>query len=690
MSAVGIRARDAAVAAAGVAALVAMPAAGLISGRLGDALLPLPNSAAYLLVGAYAVWRRPDHPAARWLLRWGAATAVAFGWGAVYSAVVTVGPAPAWGWLALEALHVLGWLAAAASLAFLAGFPDGRYRTRADAIIVRAVLWMLPVAVLVELLGVPTITESDFVWGAGLQAANPLALPGLAGAGAVAMWAVELVSPVALLTGAVLLLVRWVRSDATVRRRIQWPLAAGLASAVLMLALGALTHLGPALPDWLLNLLYLPLVFLIPAGVLVGMLWYDLFDLGVVVRRSLLYTGLWVAIAAGFAVVAAVAGVEAARRLPLGIAVATTVVAVAIAAVARHRLTRIADRIVFGGPVDAAGLMDAVAADSPAGAPVGAAVALADAVRVGIRARWVRVRIGDEDASSVASGETLGSAKDAALHASLPPSATVRGDVACGPRESGRYGARDRSLLETLTRLAALSSANVQLSGELAARVDELEASRVRILRAEEAGRRRLERDLHDGVQQDLVALLARLGLASHRLKRDAGLAAETLAEAHEDARRALEDLQELVRGIHPTLLTDQGLVAALEARAARLPLPVMVDADAAVRGARLVPEAADAMYFALAECLTNVVKHADARTATVRLRCDGDGTLRATVRDDGRGMRSSDAARGTGLAGLRDRLEALGGSMRIRQGTPAGTEIALRLPAAIREGADV
>jgi signal transduction histidine kinase len=688
-----MRTGDAAVTAVGLAALVAMPVAGLVAGHLGDALMPLPNSAAYLLVGAYAAWRRPGHRAARWLLRWGAATAVAYGWAAVYSAVVTVGETPSWGWLALEALHVLTWLAAGASLVFFATFPDGRFRTRVDAAIARTVLWLLPAAIIVEVLGAPLIIETDFVWGAGLQAANPLAVPALAAAGTAAMWAVRLVTPIALLIGAALLLVRWAKSDAADRRRIQWPLAAGLAAGILMLALGALSQLVPTLPSWLELLLFLPLVFLIPAGVLVGMLWYDLFDLGVVVRRSLLYVGLWIVIAAGFAIVATVAGVVAARSLPLGVAAATTVVAVVLAAVGRHRLTRLADRVVFGRTADTGALMDAVAEPSSAD-PGGSAQALAEAVRMGIRARWVTVRMHGEHAESLAPGNARADEDAATLRVTLrvgdvqPAGASdgspaVLDEVACGPRETGRYSARDRELLEALTRLAALSLANVGLSGELAERVDELQASRVRILRAEEAGRRRLERDLHDGVQQDLVALLARLGLAGNRLRRGSELTAQTVAEAHEDARRALEDLQELVSGLHPTVLSDRGLVAAIESRASRLPLPVTVDADPASRALTLPADAADAVYFAVSESLTNVVKHAGARAARVRLRCNGGAVLEVSVADDGRGMPGAAETRGTGIVGLRDRLDALGGRAEIAAGPDGGTIVTLYVPVA-------
>jgi len=265
-----------------------------------------------------------------------------------------------------------------------------------------------------------------------------------------------------------------------------------------------------------------------------------------------------------------------------------------------------------------------------------------------------------------------------ALTAPLRADETELGEIACGPRMIGRYGDRDRALLEALARQAALTAANARLSTELSAKVDDLEASRIRILRAEEAGRRHLERDLHDGVQQQLVALLTRLGLAANQLKRDPALADATLAEARKDARTTLEDLQELVRGIHPTLLTDRGLVAAVQERAARLPVPVRVDAGPDI--GRMPMDVEGAAYFAISECLTNAVKHAGGRGVVVRITPD-DAALHVEVVDHGTGF---DVGRptgsGSGLVGLRDRVEALGGAFAV-QSDAHGTRVSLHLP---------
>lgn len=674
--------------AIGASAEMTMLATGIATGRLGDAVLPIPSTLAYLLVGGYAVVKRPHHHAARRMLLWATLMAGAYALGAVQS-VPTVAGTDRWGWAGVLALNAMTGAVATASLAFLVVFPDGNYRTPVDRAIVRGFGLVMAAAVIGALVGVPVLTLTDWVWSGELSATNPAALPMMAPLGAVAVWILRLSATAALALGAALLIVRWARSDASVRRRILWPLVAAAASAVLVAVLGLVNYLDPALPYWTQLLLYLPLVFLMPAALLIGMLWYDLLDLGVVVRRSLLYAGLWAVIAVGYALLAEVAGVVAGQRLPLALAVATTVVVIAAAASGRRWLTELADRLVFGRRLQGSALLIDVGRRLEAGATVqDVAAALAEAVRQGVRAEWVRVDIGAATATAGRRARPDGAEPASpVLVAPLHGDRSMLGEIACGPRELGQYGERDRALLEALARQASLTTANAHLSRELAARVDDLEASRVRLIRAEEAGRRRLERDLHDGVQQQLVALLAQLGLAANQLRRDPALAAASLDTARTDARRALSELQELVRGIHPTLLTDLGLVAAVAERAARLPVPVRVEADAAVRDQRWPGDIEATAYFAISECLTNAVKHAGAQEITVRI-AGADDRLRIEVADDGGGFDPADPGVGTGLIGLRDRVEALRGTFTVESRPGDGTEVHVELPVGSRDGA--
>jgi len=225
----------------------------------------------------------------------------------------------------------------------------------------------------------------------------------------------------------------------------------------------------------------------------------------------------------------------------------------------------------------------------------------------------------------------------------------------------------------------ALAIRNSQLSAELSHHVDELAASRARLVQAEEVGRRRLERDLHDGVQQELVGVLARLGLARNQLRRDRDLAETTLREAQVDAQRALEGLQELARGIHPAILTDRGLVEAVEERATRMTVPVEIHANGLNQGARYPLELEGAAYFFVSEGLANVLKYASATRVHIRFHNE-PGQLVVAVEDDGRGF-DPVSVKKSGLRGLEDRISALGGRVEVVSRPGQGTELRAFLP---------
>jgi PAS domain S-box-containing protein len=203
---------------------------------------------------------------------------------------------------------------------------------------------------------------------------------------------------------------------------------------------------------------------------------------------------------------------------------------------------------------------------------------------------------------------------------------------------------------------------------------EDLYASRARLVRAEEQARRGLERNLHDGAQQRLVALSVALRLVESRIPDDPDAAIELLAGAREELAHALADLRELARGIHPAVLTDRGLQPALEGLAARAPIPVAVEAP----DERLAPDVEAAAYYVVAETLTNVAKYARASAAQVRV-ARGDGTLVVTVSDDGAG--GADPAGGTGLSGLADRIAVLDGTLEIESPVGEGTTIRAEIP---------
>jgi len=187
--------------------------------------------------------------------------------------------------------------------------------------------------------------------------------------------------------------------------------------------------------------------------------------------------------------------------------------------------------------------------------------------------------------------------------------------------------------------------------------------------------RRRIERDLHDGAQQRLVALAMDLGLAREKLATDPEAGRALVAEAHEEAKRAIREIRDLVRGIHPAVLTDRGLDPAISALAGRCPVPVTVD----VALDRRLPEAVEsAAYFVVAEALTNVAKHSGAGQARVGVRCAHD-QLTVEVVDDGVG--GADPAAGAGLTGLVERVAALDGRLTVESPTGGPTRVRAELP---------
>ena len=212
---------------------------------------------------------------------------------------------------------------------------------------------------------------------------------------------------------------------------------------------------------------------------------------------------------------------------------------------------------------------------------------------------------------------------------------------------------------------------------ELRARVSELEVSRERVVDAAEAERRRIERDLHDGAQQRLVALAMELGRAKAKLADDVEAAAVLVGQAHADAKAALTELRDLVRGVHPPVLTDRGLDAALSGLAARCPVPVSLQVDVLARPRPAVEAVA---YFTVAEALTNVAKHSRASHASVVVEGGGDraGALHVVISDDGVG--GADAG-GAGLAGLADRIAGVDGSLSVESPPGGPTIVSAVLP---------
>jgi signal transduction histidine kinase len=441
---------------------------------------------------------------------------------------------------------------------------------------------------------------------------------------------------------------------------------------------------------WLL----VPGLLALPAAIGIAILRRGLFDIDVLIRRSVVYSLLWLVVGTLYLVLAALPGLAVGERVPLAVAVALTILATLAFQPARRAVDRLVGRLLFGERPSEFELLSrfgetvADTFDVTELAP-----RVADTVRQGLDLEWARVSLvvgQGEDVRVEPAGATgigLDEPASPTLVVPLMHAGERIGSLECGPKSDGRLSERDRALAGSLSRQAALGIHNVRLAAELAARLDEigrqaaqLQASRSRLIAAQDQERQRLERDLHDGVQQDIVSLLARLGLARAQLRRDPATAETTLDELQAQTGQVLRDLRQLVQGIHPSVLTDHGLLEALEARLGQLPIGVRIHADRSLRGARFATDVEAAAYFFVSEGLTNAMKHAAPTLVSVRVGVEHD-LLVIDVDDDGAGFVVPRGVQGSGLTGLRDRIEAVGGTMQVRSSPGAGCHLRALVP---------
>lgn len=678
--------------ALGGAAAVAYPLLDLLFGRgpqrhwLDNAYPPF----AFFVAGAYLVATRPQNPAARRLLLAGACIMLSATTGQMISvADVTSGPQP-WFWVAATFQEAMLLAFVTSLAAAFAIFPDGHYQRAYERRTV-LVLGVLPVLIPALVLAASTTIPVNpyFVWAAPLIP-NPVHLPALA---PVSTLAARLSSAglTVVAAGLVLLLLRYRRLDAEGRLQVRWPLFSLL--FVIPFGMGPVGYLiglagfFPGGPNF--QAAAEAVIPTLPIAIAIGLVRPHLLDLELLIRRSVAYAALWLLIALVYVALAAAIGIAAGRRFEVGVVVLITIVASVAFQPLRGWLERLAARVVYGERLSGDQAVNRLGAGlERTSGPEGAARMLAATARQALDARWTRAVVDGQP--TVADGIAPELAGEPALSAPLIDGEEKVGRIQCGPRSEGSYRKRDGELLLTLARQAAPAIRNARLVAELADRLEqinvqaqELMASRARIVHAEESARRRLERDIHDGVQQELVALLAKIRLARNQVDRDRPSLQRLLEELQEGARLALADLRELAQGIHPTVLTDRGLVEALEDRFGRLPPGMSIEVTApGLRKERFSAAVEGAAYFAACEAVANAMKHASAKRVEVRLSRDG-GQLMVEVVDDGVGF-APDRAKGSGLRGLEDRVEALGGRLEIGSEPQCGTRVVVQLPARV------
>jgi signal transduction histidine kinase len=374
-------------------------------------------------------------------------------------------------------------------------------------------------------------------------------------------------------------------------------------------------------------------------------------------------------------------------------AAAAAIVALAFQPV-RRRAQRFADRLVYGKratPYEVLSEFSERVGNAYANEELLPRMARALASGTGAARTDVWVRIGDRLRSEATSPEDAPPA-DAIEVANADPRSSASsifepvrhqgellGGLSIEKKPGDAITATEEKLVRDLAAQAGLVMRNVALTEQLRDHIQQLRASRQRLVSAQDDERRRLERNLHDGAQQQLVALSVKLRLAEQLADRDPSSVTRLLADLQTEAGDALENLRDLARGIYPPLLADRGLVAALESQARKSVVPVRIEAEGI---GRYPQEAEAAVYFSCLEALQNVAKYASASGATVSL-SDGDGRLRFEVADDGVGFESTEASHGSGLQGIADRLAALDGELEIRSTPGSGTTVAGTLPVA-------
>jgi signal transduction histidine kinase len=497
-----------------------------------------------------------------------------------------------------------------------------------------------------------------------------------------------------LLTASVAPLRRMRRASGDERQQLKWIAYAVLVTVATLIPFVFLA--GTVLPNWTYDI---PIVvgfgLAFPVAIGLSIFKYRLYDIDVVISRTLVFgllavfiTAVYVGIAVG---IGALVGGGGKPNLGLSI-LATAIVAVGFQPV-RERVQRVANRLVYGKratPYEVLSQFSERVAESYAADDVMPRMARVLAEGTGAQRADVWLRSAGTWHQAAAWPDDAALAEPiAAVDGTLPALSGIsrlvevrhQGDLLGALSVTKRAGESltpvEENLLTHLAGQAGLVLKNVGLTSDLQARLVELRASRQRLVTAQDEERRKLERNLHDGAQQHLVALKVKLGLAEMLMSRDAEKAKLTLTQLKGDADEALETLRDLARGIYPPLLAEKGLGVALESQARKATIPVTVDADGIGRYSQDIEAA---VYFSVLEALQNVQKYAQASQATVRLR-DEDGTLRFEVADDGNGFDVATTARGSGLTNMADRVDALDGEVQLTSEPGRGTQLRGSLP---------
>jgi signal transduction histidine kinase len=647
------------------------PAARAGTGSSADAVVAVAFIGGFATVGALLGWKRPANPIG-WLM---SATAASYALAAGAGLLLLNFPRTrAWGnWVGWLFGFGIGFVVFVLLLFPTGSLPSRRWRPVAWTAGAGMVAWAVGNAfALVPFGGFP----------------SPIGVSGPAGSVFNVLTRAGILLILATGLAAVVSLVfRYRRARAVEREQLKWLVYAGgliVAGNLATVLIEKLIGPGSSAANNLENAVSSGAIALVPVAIGIAIFRYHLYDIDVVINKTLVYGSIVVGIGS-------LAQRGARPSLALSIA-ATAVVAIAFQPV-RAWVQRLANRLVYGRRAtpyqvlaDFAGRMaGAYAAEDllPRMARIlaeGTGAARADV--------WLKGgEVFHDGAAWPADASPLPPARATAADVPTYPAADrilpvrYEGDVLGALSVSKRPGesltpTEDR-LLADLAAQVGLVLKNAGLREQLLARLEEIRISRQRLVAAQDEERRRIERNIHDGAQQQLVALAIKLSITESMIGTDVDGEREMLAELRADAAGAVADLRDLARGIYPPLLASRGLGAALEAQARKAPVPTSVTADGV---GRYPQDVEAAVYFCVLEALQNVGKYAGASRAEVKLAASGHD-LRFEVTDDGAGFDPVSRGYGTGLQGMADRLHAHGGTLDVRSAPGAGTTICGRLP---------
>ncbi|HEV2811314.1 MAG TPA: GAF domain-containing protein, partial [Acidimicrobiales bacterium] len=677
-------------------------------------------------LGSFILWHRPRN-------RYGLthlAIGVLFGAVVLAAGVLarsgTAAALPTW---TEEVALAWSWISAAALLPLwvivIAAFPDARFHREVLRGATVALAIVMPFLAVVAYLLAPSGEPPPLI---RVEVAADLVGP-LAPAGdphvlyRLASGCASLLGALAPVAAVVALIDRFRQAGPVLRQQIKWLLVGAAASVVLQaIPVQALDSEALRTAAQILVVTAVPLPLLAAA---VAVFKHGLWEIDVVISKGLVYALVSGVLTALFSGVALVAGVSVGGRdsrvvTALGLALVVSFLAQPL----RHRLETVAARILYGdgpGGLMALARLGDMAAPSLDARELGSRIA--DAARDALGVSWAGVwlYIGSGESGTLrpvaVSGaepgpsavlprwliaalvDVPGGARfidlpaevaeplrplfphEPALVASLTSTGHLIGFLACGSRPKDPFGDEDVELLAVVARESTLALRNIRLEEELRQRLEEIEqqaaelhSSRQRLVTAQDRERKHIERDLHDGAQQRLVGLAGRLRRAA---RGDGATVDPALDELADEAEEAVFALQELARGIYPSLLADRGLPAAFQAHAARLPANVRVEVEPLVHGRRLEPELEAAFYFVGLEAVTNAVKHAPGARIIVSLRADEERrTVALEVHDDGPGCEVGAVTSSGGLQNMADRIDALGGVLSVESVLGGGTWI--------------